>query len=103
MTIRPATIEDLPRLAECAIEFHAASKVLKVFRIEKFCALWTSFLQSGIGVIFLLCDDSGQILGTIGGIAHEDLYGDDLIAQEFFWYVLKDSRGAGVRLWQAAE
>ena len=98
MTYREATIADLPRLSECGREFYANSKVLKQFQIERFCETWTALLGNGSGVIFLLCEGE-QIMGTIGGMVHRDLYSDEMIAQEFFWYVLKGSRGAGVRLY----
>lgn len=42
-------------------------------------------------------------MGTIGGMCHEEPYDDDTIAQEFFWYVLKESRGAGILLYRAFE
>jgi GNAT superfamily N-acetyltransferase len=102
MTLRNATIEDLPQLSECAREFYASSRVLKTFDIDRFCETWTRFLYSEMGVIFLLVEGE-EILGTIGGVAYMEPYSQEMIAQEFWWYVLKESRGAGVRLYRAFE
>ena len=102
MLVRQATLQDLPRLSACGREFYTSSKVLREFNIERFCETWTVLLSNGTGVIFLLCDGE-EITGTIGGMAHKDLYSNDIIGQEFFWYVLEESRGAGVRLYRAFE
>jgi GNAT superfamily N-acetyltransferase len=102
MTLRRAAIEDLPALSECAREFYASSDVLKEFNISRFCETWTGFLNSGMGVIFILCEGA-EIRGTISGVAYMEPYSYAMIAQEFWWYVLKDSRGAGIRLYRAFE
>ncbi len=57
--IRPAFIEDLPRLEALAREFYATSKHLKDFDPEKFVALWTGLLHSGKGAIFLIVEKVG--------------------------------------------
>lgn len=102
MTLRKATIEDLPALSKCAAEFYASSKVLNTFEIDRFCETWTALLRGGTGVIFIFCDGE-EILGTISGVAYKEPYSQEMIAQEFWWYVLKESRGAGVRLYRAFE
>lgn len=102
MILRQATIEDLPALSKCAAEFYASSRILKTFEIERFVDTWTRFLYGGMGVIFLLVEGE-EILGTIGAVAYMEPYSQEMIAQEFWWYVLKESRGAGVRLYRAFE
>lgn len=102
MTLRQATIGDLPRLSQCGEEFSASSRVLSNFDMKRFRETWTALLSGDSAVIFLLCEGD-EILGTIGGMAHRDLISDEMIAQEFFWYVLKGSRGAGIRLFRAFE
>ncbi len=91
-TVRPATVEDLPRLASLANEFYSQSDVLKTFDIERFCALWQALLANGSGVIFLLESDR-EIAGTIGGVAYPEQYSAELLCQEFFLFVRKESRG----------
>lgn len=102
MLIRQARVEDLPRLSACAEEFYASSKFLKTFDLDRFVAMWTALLGNETGVIFLLCEGE-EISGTIGGVAYPEAYSSEVIAQEFFWYSLSTSRGAGVRLYRAFE
>lgn len=102
--IRECTVEELPKLAECAGEFYAASKFLKTFDLSRFVAVWSGFIASGSGVIFSLCNPAGEVVGVIGGIAHSDLYSDTQVASEFFWFVKRDYRGAhGMKLYYAFE
>lgn len=96
--IRPAVVEDLPRMAECARQFYASSKFLKRFELERFCSAWQGFIESGAGVIIGLFDEDGTVRGAIGGLAFPDLYSGDLQATEFFWFVMEGSRGHGMKL-----
>lgn len=89
--IRQATIADLPAMNDVALEFYEESESLHGFKIERFTALWTELLNCELGVIFVL--DDGEIEGVIGGMVHPDAYGGDLVAEEFFWFVRKRSRG----------
>ncbi len=102
MTIRQATIEDLPLLETCAREFYASSKHLRDFELSRFVGLWTSLIAGGTGVIFILAA-GGDIAGAIGGISHPDAYSALIVAQEFFWFVRSELRGGGVRLYRAFE
>ena len=100
--IRLATIEDLPKLAPLAEEFYSSSAFLRDFNIGRFCALWQSLLQLGTGVIFVLEVDS-EIVGVIGGMMHPEAYSDELLCQEFFWFVGQSHRGNGIRLYAELE
>jgi GNAT superfamily N-acetyltransferase len=91
-TLRTATVEDLPRLSVLATEFYSQSKMLKVFDINRFVSLWTVLIKNGSGVIFLL-ECAGDIIGTLGAVSHPETYSEALIAQEFFLFIAKDSRG----------
>lgn len=86
----------------CARQFYSSSEFLGQFDIERFTQVWTNLLQMGMGVIFLMESD-GQICGAIGGMVHQDLYGHELIAEEFFWFIESDARGAGIRLYREFE
>ncbi len=98
--IERTQVEDLPKLAGCAAAFYAASKFLKRFDIARFVDIWSGFIAGGMGVIFSLVNEAGEVVGVIGGIAHPDLYSGDLIASEFFWFVQRDYRGAhGMKLY----
>lgn len=104
MTICKATIADLPQLETTANGFLDAlkRKYLDGFSMNSFVALWSTLIESGQGVIFLM-KSGGEILGAIGGFAHTEQYCDYLVAQEFFWFVHENSRGKGVMLYRALE
>lgn len=97
--IRQATIEDLPNLHACGREFYASSAHIGGFGIERFCKVWADLLGMG-GVIFI-DERDGQVAGTIGGLIHRDIYGEEMIAEEFFWFVREEFRGGGLRLYRA--
>lgn len=105
MTIRQATLPDLPRLRVCAQDFAAASRHIRGFDMDRFIAVWTGLLESGAGVIFLLADDQGEIAGMLGGVAYPDIYSGEMIASEFFWFVREQYRGGtgSVRLYREFE
>lgn len=106
MSVRRATLEDLPKMQDWATEFYASSKHLNGFQLERFIQFWTAMLNSGAGVIFVVTESNAQgevIVGAICGMAHADIYSGDMIASEFAWRVRERSRGAGVRLYYAFE
>lgn len=95
-------------LADGAREFFAASRWLGRFDPERFRAIWTELLHSGAAVIFVAVgvpgsDAAGTITGALGGIIHQEIYGDRLIAEEFFWFQRPGHRGPGVALYRAFE
>lgn len=100
-TVRTATVADLFRMEDTAKQFYAASKYLRYFDFKKFRDVWASLLRNQ-GII-LIYESEGQIKGALGGLLHTSLYGQELIAEEFFWFMRHDSRGAGVRLYAAFE
>lgn len=61
-----------------------------------------SFIESGIGCIFLL-KDQDKIVGGLGAIKYPDLHSGVLTAVETFWYVLPEYRGEGLKLLDAYE
>lgn len=95
--IRIATIEDLPKLGNIAKEFYSSSEHLDDFNIEIFASNWENFIESGVGIIFLLINN-GDIIGVLGGIKYPDVNSNQLIATELFWYVEKEHRGQGGKL-----
>lgn len=92
-----ATIEDLPKLSKIAEQFYSSSEHLDGFDIDVFVFNWENFIESNIGIIFLLIND-GRIVGVLGGIKYPDVNSNHLMATELFWYVEKDHRGQGGRL-----
>ena len=100
--IRTIDTDELEKVEDAAHEFYAASKFLGTFRLDRFIEIWAQLLASGAGVIF--ADDlDGEIMGVIGGVIHREIYGEALIAEEFFWFVREGARGAGVALYRRFE
>lgn len=100
--IVPATIADLPRMEAAALRFYSSSRWLRKFELQRFINLWTTLLGNGTGVIFLL-EEHGVILGAIGGVAYPEAYSDELLAQEFFWFIEEEHRGGGLALYRCFE
>lgn len=102
--IRKAEIADLPKIQGCANEFYSASRILArlPFSIDRFVTSWTNLIESGVGVVFI-SEDGGVVTGAIAGVTYPDLYSGVLVATEFFWVVLEEHRGSGVRLYMAFE
>lgn len=100
--IRKATVEDLPKLLPCAVEFSASSKFLNRFSFESFLSSWEKFLDMGIGVIFIE-ESGGDIHGCIGGVKYRDPNTGRMVATEFFWFVRMRLRGCGIRLYREFE
>lgn len=100
--MRQATIDDLARMGELAAAFYDSSRFLRGFRLERFTAFWSQLL-GGAGVIFVDESADGAITGAIGGLAYPEPYSGELVATEFFWFVLPGARGGGLRLYRAFE
>lgn len=96
--IRQATIEDLPKMERVAREFEKTSAFIDKINFDTFIRSWESFLGNGIGVIFAVVEDSGDIIGAIGGVSYPDIHSGALVASEFFWFIRHDKRGDGLRL-----
>ena len=102
MTIRQATIEDLPLLEPCAKEFYASSENLHDFEIGRFVGLWRTLISNGSGAVFIL-KDGDEVTGAIAGLLHQDPYSAGTVAQEMYWFVRAAARGGGVRLYRELE
>jgi len=104
MIVRQATIDDLPKLEPLAREFYSSSRFLKDFDIERFSSVWASWMNLGVGAIYLLLpDESGPIAGCLGAYVYPEPYSGSIVATEFFWYVSRDHRGHGLDLYYAFE
>ena len=100
--IEPVTIDQLRELEDAARAFYASSAALRTFNLARFVEVWTILLSGGRAAIF--AERRGAVVGAIGGILHPDLYDPSReVADEFFWFVLPEHRGAGVALYRAFE
>jgi len=61
------------------------------------------FIDAGLGCGWLALDPEGLPEGVFFGIIMEDLFTDDLVAQELFWHTLPAGRkrGIGMALFRA--
>jgi GNAT superfamily N-acetyltransferase len=98
----PATVADIPELYGLAARFYAESNLLGTFDAEMFRANWERILRENVGAIFLL-KSGNWLAGALGGVVYPDMYQDRLVATEFFWFVKPESRGSGLRLYDAFE
>ena len=99
--IRPAAIEDLDRVVPLCRHFEQLSPRLR-FEPRVFLAIWSAFLGSGQGAIFLL-EDAGQVVGAIAGVAYPEPYAGERVCQEFFWWTEPSHRGRGLALYKALQ
>ena len=102
-TIRQADLSDLGRVEDCARKFYGSSRFLKRFKLEAFVATWTTIFTQRCGVIFLLCEPHGEIVGALGAVTGFDPHSGDKSASEFFWFVDPTHRGRGVELYRHFE
>lgn len=101
MTIRYATVNDLPTLVPLAQEFCAASRFIREFEPERFIETWTALL-AGPGAI-IVGHEGETPIGAIGGIAVQEPYSHHLAATEMFWFCTASHRGGGLRLYREFE
>lgn len=103
--IRQATLDDLPAVSRVGRLFYEEAGLPGEYREERFVESWAGILGNGLGVI--LISDSGSELpdGGVGAFLIPDIYTDDLIADEAFWYIAPERRGGmlALRLFVAIE
>jgi GNAT superfamily N-acetyltransferase len=85
-----ATIDDIPRIMDCAREFTSIIPDCPLNEAH-YEAEWRKFFNSGNGVIYLM-EHEGEIAGGIGGIKCPDLLTGRASAIELFWYVKPEFR-----------
>lgn len=102
MVIRDMTRDEVPVMLEGARQFFAEGKLHGEFNPESFITGWRQFLDVNIGIL-IGAFEGEKFCGAIGGSVFPDFPTGDLVASEFFWYCLPETRGAGLRLFKAFE
>ena len=97
--IRELGVSDLGKCETAARSFYGSSRYLEDFQPARFASIWTQIMQADAGVIFAY-EVEGAVAGAIGGMIHQDIYGSAMVAEEFFWFVQEQYRGAGVMLYR---
>lgn len=102
--IRAATLDDLPALSRVGRLFYEEAGLPGEYREERFVQSWANILGQGLGVILMAEGDEGPV-GAVGAFLLPDIYTEDLIADEAFWFIDKDHRGGtlALRLFSALE
>lgn len=95
MAVREATLEDMPRILELGREFFAESGYKGIIEYDEDSARTTfeGLIASETAVI-LLMEMGGLIVGGAGAmVAPFYMNANQLVGQEFFWFVSEDFRG----------
>ena len=103
--IRPATIEDIPRLAAMGETFLLQSQYQKVFPIspESIHQLLATLISSDTALV--LVSDRDGVDGAIGMYLYEHPMSGETVAGEAFWWMSPERRGGpqALRLLHRAE
>ncbi len=105
MIIRPAVLEDVPRLVELGCAFLRTSPYRLTFaeNPEQMAALAT-LLITGASSVVLVAAHADDLLGMIGLTAVPHFLSGEMMAGEVFFFIDEGARGSlGVRLLRAAE
>lgn len=89
-------------LAPIGRRFFAEAGEVGIFNASGFEESIGQMIEVGIGVVYVLEDESG-VYGAIGGAKIQDIYTGNLIAMELFWYMDSEKRGEGMTLLSAFE
>lgn len=105
--IRKATTENLldEDLQEAFLEFWNESGRSGEFDLPGFLRNWEILIESGMGFIFVLRSEIGEVQGYLAAVIVADPFNGEKVCAENFWYVRKHARGSigGMRLFQAFE
>jgi GNAT superfamily N-acetyltransferase len=104
MSIREATVDDVPRLVEMGQRFRAESPYATRLTENpaQMRALVTQLLETESGIVFVEEQDD-QIVGMFLGFLFLHPISGDLIGSEVVWWVEPEFRGRGLRLMRRGE
>ena len=99
--ITVATLDEIPVIIAMAKQFETFSSHVNV-DVEHCIRVYSNFMKSGIGRVFLL-KQNDAIVGGLGAIKAPDLHTGCLMAIECFWFVSPGHRGGGLKLLESFE
>lgn len=105
MTIRPATLDELPRIVAMGLAFLRSTPYHDLLHEnpEKMGSLATWLITSEDGLL-LVAEEGSDLVGMIGLLVFAHHLSGERVAGEMFWWVEPSARGSvGVRLFRAAE
>lgn len=108
MTIRFATLQDVPALVEGGSRMHALTRFRDhPYNAEKVRNTFSDLIQRGQGkYVYLVAEDAeSRIVGALIGVLEQQIFSDHLVASIMHYDVLPEARmgGYGVRLLKAFE
>jgi GNAT superfamily N-acetyltransferase len=92
-------MEDMDGVIEVGLDF-IKDTILEDFNLDKLQNLYAGCINHGCIVV---AEEGGKIVGALAAAYDEYQFGDDLIANELFWYVTPDNRGCGKQLFHKFE
>ena len=105
MTIREATLDDIPSLLVLAKHFIEQTEYKRTLAInfEQLTTLGQNLINGPDGVIFI-SESGGKVTGMMGLLACTQPMSGELVVSDMFWFVEPESRGsAGIRLLRRGE
>lgn len=103
MIVEYTTDSQIKKLLPLAREFFKKSGFEGVWSDQQFVASLLGFVEKGIGVVFV-AERDGKPVAMLGGLVSPDLYTEDVVAVETFWYAGKKSvPGEGRKLLEKYE
>lgn len=106
LSIRPLTVEELPRCESFAQAFHAEYALPGTFSLSSFRCQWEAFLTTpGMAAVILGLFKGGVLIGGFGAMMAPEVNTGRLDANELFWFIEGRHRsGSGaLRLLRAFE
>ena len=97
VTVRSATLADIPRLVEMGQRFRAESSYSKYLadNPDRMAEL-AKMLLVGDGLLCAERDD--KVIGMLGFIIHDHFISGEKVAGEVFWWMEPEHRGDGLKL-----
>lgn len=95
MSIRVATLDDLPRILDLGEQLHNESPRWSrlSFNRQKAESFMRMLLTESRGVVFV-AERDGVVVGGIAGIAEAHWSSDDVVAQEVSFFMAPETRGS---------
>lgn len=107
VTVRTATVEDIPSYMDLAEAFVATTPISHLVPFDRDST--AAFVEGALGsdnMVVLVAEDDGEIVGITAALTYPMYFNPSkLVAQELWWYIKPDARGgtASKLLFQAIE
>lgn len=97
-TLEALPVSELAEVAALGARFYRVGNLPGGVHPPVFVATWTAFLNAGFGAIFGLRNEERELIGVLGAVVLPDPNDGVLIGSEFFWWVVPEARGHGLKL-----